>query len=397
MPFSGPLPTPFFRRLGSAFFAISSHLMLVMATVQAADTPAKSLRVYLGTYTGQEGGGIHVCELDLASGNLSPPRVAAELVNPSFLALHPDGKHLYAVGEIDDFNGKKTGGVSALEIEPASGALTLLNQQSSGGAGPCHLIVDNVGKNVLVANYGGGSVACLPIAADGKLGPASSFIQHQGASVNKQRQEAPHAHSINLDAAGKFAVAADLGLDKLLVYRFDSNAGKLAANDPPSVSVPPGGGPRHFAFHPGGKFAYTNNEITSTVSALRYDAPAGKFEVLQSLSTLPHDVPGNSTAEVRVHPTGKFVYVSNRGHNSVAIFSVDAATGKLTAQGHQSTEGKVPRNFNLTPDGRWLLAANQDSANVVVFAANGETGELKPTGQQIEVPRCVCVRFAAAP
>lgn len=382
-------------RFRAALFTMALLVIAMNATAFAAD--GTHLRVYLGTYTGGEGGGIHVCELDLTAGKLSPPRVAAELVNPSFLALHPDGKHLYAVGEIDDFNGKKTGGVSALEIEPASGALKLLNQQSSGGAGPCHLIVDGAGKNVLTANYGGGSVACLPIAADGKLGPASSFIQHQGSSVNKQRQEGPHAHSINLDPAGKFAIAADLGLDKLLVYRFDAAGGKLTAHDPPSVSVPPGGGPRHFAFHPAGKFAYTNNEITSTVSALSYDAAAGKFEVVQTLSTLPHDVPGNSTAEIRVHPSGKFVYVSNRGHNSVAIFAVDAATGKLTVRGHQSSEGKVPRNINLTPDGRWLLAANQDSANVVVLSVDGETGQLQATGQQIEVPRCVCVRFAAAP
>lgn len=371
--------------------------LLSMCVTTEATEPAKQLRVYLGAYTGTEGGGVHVCEFDLAGGKLSAPRVAAELVNPSFLALHPDGKHLYAVGEIDDFNGKKTGGVSALEIEAASGALTLLNQQSSGGAGPCHLIVDSAGKNVLVANYGGGSVACLPIAADGRLSAASTFIQHQGSSVNKQRQEGPHAHSINLDAANKFAVAADLGLDKLLVYRFDAAQGQLVANDPPSVAVPPGGGPRHFAFHPIGRFAYTNNEITSTVSALSYDAAAGKFAVLQTISTLPQDVPGNSTAEIRVHPNGKFVYVSNRGHNSIAIFSVDAATGKLTALGHQTTEGKVPRNFNITPDGRWLLAANQDSANVVVLAVDPETGKLKSTGQQIEVPRCVCVRFAAMP
>ncbi len=354
------------------------------------------LRVYIGSYTGGKSEGIYVSELDLSSGKLAPPQLAAVAVNPSFVAIHPSRKFLYAVGEIDDFEGKKTGGVSAFSINPKDGKLTLINQQSSQGAGPCHLVVDNSGKNVLVANYGGGSVACLPIDDDGSLREAATFIQHKGSSVTPQRQAGPHAHSINVDAANRFAVVADLGLDKLLVYRLDAARGILTPNDPPSVSVPPGGGPRHFVFHPDGKFAYTNNEITCTVTAFTYDADKGKFSQIHTTSTLPAgvDVKGSdSTAEVRVHPSGRFLYVSNRGHNSIAIFAIDPSTGKLTALGHASTLGEIPRNFNLDPSGRYLLAANQATNNVVVFRVDAKTGLLEPTGSEIEVGSPVCVRF----
>ena len=300
-----------------------------------ATTP---IRVYFGTYTSGEGKGIYVAELDRESGKLSEPRLAGEAVNPSFLAIHPSQKFLYAVGEVSDFEGKKSGGVSAFVVDPKSGALKLINQMSSGGAGPCHLTVDATGKDVLVANYGGGSVACLPINDDGSLRAASTFIQHEGSSVDKQRQAGPHAHSINIDAANRYAVAADLGLDKLMVYRFDPVKGTLTPNDPPSLSLPAGGGPRHFAFHPDGVHAYACNEMLSTVSALSYDPKQGVLTELQTISTLPAGGhPGNSTAEVRVHPSGKFVYVSNRGHDSIAMFAVDAKTGKLTPLGQEST------------------------------------------------------------
>ena len=354
-------------------------------------------RVYFGTYTGgEQSQGIYVCELDTSTGELTTPRLAAKAVNPSFLEIHPNRRWLYAVGEVGDLGGKKTGGVSAFAIGPQNGELTLVNQQPSGGAGPCHVTVDRAGKNALVANYGGGSVACLPIKADGSLAPASAFVQHEGSSVDPKRQEGPHAHSINVDAANRFAIAADLGLDKLLVYRLDAEHGRLTPNDPPSVSLPSGGGPRHFAFHPGGVWAYCNNEMTSTVSALKYDAARGVFTVLQTISTLPEGFAGdNSTAEVRVHPSGKFVYVSNRAHNSLAMFAIDEQTGKLTPLGHESTRGEVPRNFNLDPSGRWLLAANQDSRNVVVFKIDEKSGRLTATGQEVKVGSPVCVRFVA--
>jgi len=368
------------------------------ATAEDAQTDAASsgkLRVYFGTYNRGDGKGIYTSELDLASGKLSAAELAGEAVNPSFLAIHPSRKFLYAVGEIDNFDGKKTGGVSAFTIDRKTGKLKLINQHSSQGAGPCHLVVDATGKNVLVANYGGGSIACLPIDPDGKLREASTFIQHQGSSIDPNRQAGPHAHSINVDAKNRFAMAADLGLDRVLVYRFDADKGSLVPNDPPSVVMPAGGGPRHFAFHPNGRFAYANNEMASSVTALSYDPESGVLEELNTVPTLPADASaeGNSTAEVRVHPNGKFVYVSNRGHNSIAIFEVDASSGRLTPKGHVSSGGKVPRNFNLDPSGQFLLAANQDSSNIVVYRVDPQTGGLTPTGSEIEVPTPVCIRF----
>lgn len=362
---------------------------------QPKEGSSGKLRVYFGTYNRGEGKGIYTSELDLANGKLSDAQLAGEAVNPSFLAIHPSRKFLYAVGEIDNFDGKKTGGVSAFAIDPKSGSLKLINQHSSQGAGPCHLVVDATGKNVLVANYGGGSVACLPIEPDGSLREASTFIQHQGSSVDPKRQAGPHAHSINVDAKNRFAMAADLGLDRVLIYRFDADKGSLVPNDPPSVVMPAGGGPRHFAFHPNGRFAYANNEMASSVTALSYDPETGVLEELNTVPTLPADAnaEGNSTAEVRVHPNGKFVYVSNRGHNSIAIFQVDASSGRLTPKGHASSGGEIPRNFNLDPSGQFLLTANQDSSNIVVYRVDAESGGLTPTGSEIEVPTPVCIRF----
>jgi 6-phosphogluconolactonase len=258
-------------------------------------------------------------------------------------------------------------------------------------------VVDAAGKNVLVANYGGGSVCVLPIGPDGKLAAASSSIQHRGSSVNKDRQEAPHAHSINLDPANKFAFAADLGLDQVVIYRFDGAKGLLTANDPPAAAVAPGNGPRHFAFHPTGKYAFVNNEMTSSVTSFAFDPVRGILKEIHTLSTIPEPTPGNSTAETVVHPSGQFVYVSNRGHDSLAIYRCDLATGRLTGMGHQSTGGKTPRNFNIDPSGRFVLAANQSTNNVVVLGIDQTTGKLTPTGHSIEVGSPVCVRFVPLP
>ena len=363
---------------------------------RAADVAAPlKLRVYFGTYTGALSKGIYHSTLDLASGQLSPPQLAAEIKSPSFVAIHPNRKFLYAVSEISDFQGKPLGGVSAFAMDAASGNLTLLNQQSSEGAGPCHLVVDAAGKNALVANYGGGSVAVLPIDSAGKLSAASASIQHTGSGADKSRQEKPHAHSINLDAKNRFAFAADLGLDKVLIYRFDADKGSLVANDPPAGVVAPGSGPRHFAFHPSGRFAFVNNEMTSSVTAFKYDAEKGSLTEVHTMSTLPHEVKGNSTAETVVHPSGKFVYVSNRGHDSIAIFTFDEASGKLTAAGHSLTGGKTPRNFNIDPTGQFLLAANQGTNDVFSFRINSSTGQLTATGSKIEVGSPVCVRFVS--
>lgn len=375
--------------LGAAMTAGST------STATAADAKAADgkLRVYFGTYSGKESKGIYTSELSLADGKLSEPRLAAECVNPSFVAIHPNGHFLYAVGEVDDAGGA-TGGVTAFAIDPKTGDLKKINQKSSGGAGPCHLSVDATGKCLAVANYGGGSVASLPIKPDGSLAEAASFIQHKGSSVDPARQKEPHAHSANFDAGNHYAIVADLGLDKLLVYKLDPATARLKPNDPPSASAPAGGGPRHLAFHPNGKFAYANNEMKSSVTAYSYDAQRGVLEPLQTITTLPADFKGeNSTAEVRVHPNGNFAYVSNRGDDSIAIFAIDKATGQLTAAGHQKTGGRVPRNFNLDPSGRWLLAANQDTHNVVVFSVDEKTGQLKPTGNEVKVGSPVCVRF----
>ncbi len=372
-------------------------LMTAVLMLSAATASAESYRVYFGTYTGKESRGIYMATFDSVTGKLSEATLAGEAVNPSFVAIHPSQKFLYAVGEISDFQGKKTGGVSAFVIDATTGKLTLLNQQSSAGAGPCHLNVDKAGRTVLVANYGGGSCCALPINDDGTLKPATSAIQHVGGSVNKQRQEGPHAHSINLDPANKFAFVADLGLDKVMVYKFDAAHSTLTANDPPAGVVAPGSGPRHFAFHPTGKYAYVNNEMTSTVTAFAYDAEKGTLTELHTLSTLPEPTPGNSTAETVVHPSGKFVYVSNRGHDSLAMYAIDQNTGKLTSLGNVSTGGKTPRNFNIDPTGKWALAANQSTGNVTVLAIDQSTGKMTPTGQSIAVPAACCVRFLPLP
>lgn len=376
------------------FLAVVAVLTLGRPAVGRAESPGKT-RVYFGTYTGGKSQGIYRSELDLATGALSPPVLAGEAVNPSFLALRPGGKFLYACSELQA-DGKRIGAVAAFAVDSATGDLKALNKQPSGGGGPCHVSVDPSGSCVLVANYGGGSVSALPIAADGSLATPGSVVQHTGSSVNKQRQSAPHAHSINPDPAGRFAFAADLGLDKLLVYKLAAADGRLTANDPPFATVDPGAGPRHFAFHPGGKFAYVINEISLTVTAFAYDADRGALSPVQTIDTLPPGASrvGASTAEVQVHPSGKFLYGSNRGHNTIAVFAIDGTTGKLTAVGHQGEDVKTPRNFGVDPSGRYVLVANQDGDSVVVFAVDPSTGMLKTTGHKIAVPKPVCVKFA---
>lgn len=378
------------------WFASLVGAVLSAVSAGTVATGDDKLAVYVGTYTGKSQG-IYQLELDLSSGKLTQKGVTGGVKNPSFVAIHPNGKFLYSVAEIADFNGKaKQGGIAAFSIDPKTGALTALNQESSVGDGPCHLVVDRSGKCVLAANYGGGSVCCLPIGDDGKLSKAASFIQHKGGSVNKSRQSAPHAHSINVDLGNKFAVAADLGLDQVLVYKLDAATGTLTPNDPPATSVTAGSGPRHFAFHPSGQYAYVINEILLTTTAFSYDAATGKLTEIQTLSTLPPGVergPGMSTAEIQAHPSGKFVYGSNRGHDTIVAYSVDAATGKLTYVENESTGGKTPRNFGLDPTGKYLLAANQASDSIVVFKINPETGALDRTEHSLEVPTPVCVKF----
>lgn len=362
----------------------------------ASHVQARSLLVYVGTYTSPNSQGIYAYRLDLETGKCTPLGLAAEVKNASFLAIHPDKKHLYAVSEISDLDGKPAGGVTAFALDAKSGKLKKLNGQSSQGAGPCHLSVDKSGHTVLVANYGGGSIAALPIKADGSLGAATTSIQHAGKSVNPQRQEGPHAHSINVDPKNRFALAADLGLDKVLVYKLDPAASTLTANDPPSVSVQPGAGPRHLAFHPNGKNAYVINEILCTVTAFDYDAEHGKLTEIQTINTLPEGVsvkPEYSTAEVQVHPSGRFVYGSNRGHDSITVFAVDPSTGKLRYVQNEPTQGKTPRGFGIDPTGQFLLAGNQDSDTITIFRIDQKTGKLAATGDKLEVGMPVCVKF----
>ena len=382
--------------------ALAAAVALLPAS-SLTQTPASTaaggeMLVYFGTYTGEKTSskGVYVSRLDLASGKVSPPELAAETINPSFLAVHPTGRFLYAANEIRDFDGKESGSVSGFAVDRKTGRLTPLNQQASVGRGPAHLVVDPKGSNVLVANYGGGSVAVLPLGADGLLKPASAFVQHTGSSVNPTRQRSPHAHSINVHPSGRFAYAADLGLDKILIYRFDAGQGTLAPADPPSAAVQPGAGPRHFAFHPNGRVAYVINEINLTVTAFSADADRGSLTEVQTLSSLPPETPaqpGFSTAEIQAHPSGRFVYGSNRGHDSITVFAVDEKSGRLTFVQNEPTQGSTPRGFGIDPAGRYFFAANQRSDSVVVFRIDQQTGRLTPTGQTIQVGSPVCVKF----
>ena len=365
----------------------------------AAPAAAKpqAVRVYVGTYTGAKSQGIYQMRLDLASGALGAPELAGEAVNPSFLAVHPSRKYLYAVNEVWGPAGKGASMVSAFAIAPDTGRLTFLNKNVSSGTGPCYVSVDREGHSALAANYASGSVFVLPIGADGRLGDPTAYIQHKGSGPNAKRQEGPHAHCIDPDPAGRFALACDLGLDKVLVYRFDAAKGTLAPNDPPAASVAPGAGPRHLAFHPNGRFVYVISEMASTVTAFSYDGARGTLAELQTLATLPADFSGASTcAEVKVHPSGRFLYGSNRGHDSIAIFAI-GSDGKLKALGHQPTQGKNPRHFAIDPTGAWLLAANQNSDSVVVFRIDPQSGGLSPAGSAATVSAPVCVEFVPMP
>jgi len=371
-------------------------LIAIAASAQAAER-----LVWFGTFTRGTAGseGIYVSKFDDASGTLTPPVLAARAKNPGFLAMHPSLPLLYAVSEVADLDGKPSGGILSFTIADRTGTLTKKTEQPSGGAGPCHVSVDRTGKAVLAANYGGGSVICLGLDADGGLRPVATgspggFIQHEGKSVDEKRQEKPRAHSIHPSADGRFAITCDLGIDKVLVHALDVGRATLAPHS--FAAVKPGAGPRHFTFHPNGRFGYACNELDLTVTGFAFDAAAGTLTEFQTLSTLPADVadrPGLSTAEIVAHPNGKFLYVSNRGHHSIAMFSLDTATGRLTFLGTEPIRGTTPRNFALDPTGRFLLAAGMDSNTVTEFAIDQATGRLTFTGASLGVPMPVCIRF----
>lgn len=364
-------------------------------------TADKPFLVYVGTYTNKTSSkGIYAYRFDPGTGKLASLGVAAESEDPSFLAVHHSGKYLYAVNEIDHFGAQKSGDVSAFAVDRGTGQLRLLNQAATRGAGPCHLSLDKSGKFVLVANYDGGSIAVFPIREDGSLAPASAFVQHTGSSANKERQEGPHAHWIGTSPDNHFALAADLGLDEVLVYRFDAGKGSLTPNTPSFAKLNPGAGPRHLAFHPNGKFAYLLAEMEDSVTVFAYDSSKGSLSPLQTisaLSTLRKDDKGpKEAAEIAVHPNGKFLYASNRsGIDTISTFSIDPVKGTLKLKGEYPTMGKTPRNFAIDPTGKFLLAANQKSNNIVIFRIDSATGALSPTGEITEAPAPVCITFVA--
>lgn len=388
------------RRILALLLLITAPTVFLFAGQNPHKTHSKSVkyRAYVGTYTEKTGSkGIYTYQFDSATGQLTNGMVAAETVNPSFVAVDSRGRYLYAVNEIDNFKGEKSGAVSAHAIDKATGKLTLLNQVSSRGSGTCYVSLDKTGKFVLVASYDSGNVAVFPVQKDGSLGASTAFVQHTGAGADKERQEAPHAHWIETSPDNRFVLAVDLGLDEILVYKFDATKGTLAPNNPPFLKLAPGSGPRHMVFHPNGKFAFVTSELNSTVTALSYDAQKGALTTLQTLTTLPRDAMGhNDTAEIEVSPSGKFLHVSNRGHDSIAVFAIDQVKGTLTPAGDFFTKGRTPRHFAIDPTGNFLLAENHESNTIVVFKMDQETGALTPTGQVVENPAPVDITFVAA-
>jgi 6-phosphogluconolactonase len=361
--------------------------------------------VYVGTYsepilfgTGQvlqgQGKGIHAFRLDPSTGALRESGITGGVRNSSYLAFDPSRRFLYCVNELKEFEGAASGAVSAFSVDKASGTLSFINMKASRGTDPCHLRVDATGRNLLVANFASGSVSVLPIGADGALGDAVDFKQHAGSSVDPRRQAGPHAHAVEIDRENRHVFVPDLGLDRVLIYRFDPATGRLVENEQqPFVATAPGAGPRQLVFHPGGRFAYLINELNSTLTAYSYEAEAGRLSELETLPTLPADFSGPSTcAEVQVHPSGRFLYGSNRGHDSLALYAL-GADGRMTPIGHESTRGRIPRNFDISPDGRFLAAANQDSHSIVMFRIDEATGRLTATGSVVEAGTPICVRF----
>jgi 6-phosphogluconolactonase len=354
--------------------------------------------VYIGTYTTPAAQGravgIYTYRMAPSSGALTLASKIPRVTNPSYLVLHPNQRHLYSVNEVKEMARQPGGGVSAFAIDPDTGALRYLNRQSSHGAHPCHVSLDRTGRFLFVANYTSGSVAMYPLEDDGQIGTASDVVQHAGSSVDSERQESPHAHSITVDPSNRFALVCDLGLDRVVVYRLDLTRGKLLPNDPPYTSTAPGDGPRHLDFHPNGRFVYVVNEMAATLSAFAWDSAMGTLRELQTVSALPDDYAGpKSGADVHVHPSGRFVYASNRGHDSIAEFAIDQSTGTLTALGWASTQGQTPRGFGIDPTGTLLLAANQDSSSIIAFQVAPATGRLTPTGSVSDAPTPVCVKF----
>jgi 6-phosphogluconolactonase len=352
------------------------------------------LYVYIGTYTTKGSEGIYICRYNQLTGQLSLAGVEKGVTDPSFLAVDPGKKFLFAVNEVGEFNGKKGGGVSAFRIDKQTGMLSFINNQSSGGAAPCNLTVNMDGSFVLVGNYSGGNVSVLPVKPDGSLGSLVGLIQHTGSGINLKRQKTPHVHCLVLDRSNKHIIVTDLGTDKIIVYPFDAKKGGINESGKHSFSAHPGAGPRHLAFSPDEKFLYAINELNSTITVYMYDGSEGNLTEIQTLPTLPAEFSGSNTcADIHVHPSGKFLYGSNRGHDSIAAYKRDQQTGMLSLIELVSTKGKNPRNFAIDPAGNFLLVANQDTNNIVSFRIDPETGRLNPSESSIDIPTPVCIRF----
>jgi 6-phosphogluconolactonase len=380
----------------AALGAAASTLRARGASASVPGAAADPWQLYVGTYTGKTGSrGVYRMTADRTTGALHVVGVAAELEQPSFLALAPDGRSLYAVNELVEYEGRASGALTALAREPGTQALTARGRRASEGGAPCYVSVDRTGRHALVANYVGGNVAVFPVGADG-VGAPTALVHHAGRGPNARRQEGPHAHCIVLDPANRFALAADLGIDRVRVYRFDAAAGTLAPAAVPEVALRPGAGPRHLAFAPDGRTVYVVNELDSTLVAFDYDAPTGRLRERQTLSTRPAGAPGdNYPADLHVHPNGRTVYASNRGDDTIAVVAVAPDGGRLSLAQTVPTGGKWPRNFALDPAGRLLLVANERSGSVVAFGVDAATGRLAPTGARAEVPAPVCLVFVA--
>jgi 6-phosphogluconolactonase len=350
--------------------------------------------LYVGTYTGKGSEGIYRFSLSNGDGKLVPEGLAAEVKNPSFLAVSPDKRYLYCINEMSDLNGKKSGGATSFAVDGESLELTQLDQVPSGGVGPCYVSVTGDGNAILTANYGSGSVALLPAMDDGGLGDPVSVSQHEGSSVDPKRQDGPHAHCIMSDPSGRYALAVDLGLDQVIAYRLASESTQMDISAPVKNEVHKGAGPRHIAFHPNGKIAYTSNELDSTVSTWEWSAEDGKLKEIGHVSTLPDDTQTtNYPSEVLVHPNGKFVYVANRGHDSIAVLKIDETSGKLELVATEPCRGENPRGMTLSPGGDFMIIGNQDSANIAAFRIDSATGMTKFTSEHKGIDRPVGIVF----
>jgi 6-phosphogluconolactonase len=365
--------------------------LLLLAAAGSA-LAARDMYVYFGTHRAGPGRGFSLAHFDSDTGVLTTPKFLLEAVEPAFFVIHPDGQHLYSI------NSGAPGGVSAYAIDPPTGRLTLLNQVPSGGDDANYICLDRTGRFAFVANYSGGNLSAFALEPDGRIGVRTAFDQHTGHSVDPKRQTHPYVHSIIIDAANRFVLAADLGVDRLFVYRFDATTGALTPNDPPFATVAPGSGPRHVKFHPNGRWVYLINEMGCTITAFAWDSARGGLSAIETVTTLPAGFKGiNHCAEVVVHPNGKFLYGSNRGHDSLAVFAIDPATGRLVLIEHTPSRGSKPRNFEFDPTGKWIVCTNHDSDNAVVFRVDEGTGRLTLVGEPVSVPFPFCARFLPVP